>query len=115
LIAILGLGAFGIYRRVRGSKSPSGTARREGVAQWETSANTNFEVGAGQRVDTADANTAGRASMVFPESQLETVNELDPVAEAGFTLLTEKTFLPRKFSKRDCSKTPRAWQFTSSF
>ena len=106
LIAILGLGAFGIYRRVRGSKSPSGTARREGVAQWETSANTNFEVGAGQRVDTADANTAGLASMVFPESQLETVNELDPVAEAEVYLAYGKDVPAEEILKEGLQQDP---------
>jgi pilus assembly protein FimV len=106
LIAILGLGAFGIYRRVRGSKSPSGTARREGVAPWETSANTNFEVGAGQRVDTADANTAGLASMVFPESQLEMVNELDPVAEAEVYLAYGKDVPAEEILKEGLQQDP---------
>jgi len=82
LIAALGLGAFGIFRRVRGSNSTVDKSRKEGIVRWETSANTNFEAGAGQRVDTSDVGTSGLATMVFPESQLEMVNELDPIAEA---------------------------------
>ncbi len=106
LIAILGLGAFGIYRRVQGSKSRLGKSSKERVSQWETSANTNFDIGAGQRVDTADAQTAGLATMVFPESQLEMVNELDPVAEAEVYLAYGKDVPAEEILKEGLQQDP---------
>jgi pilus assembly protein FimV len=106
LIALLGLGAYGVYRRVRGSKSPSGQARKDGASQWETNANTSFATVGGQRVDTTDANTAGLATMVFPESQLEMVNELDPVAEAEVYLAYGKDVPAEEILKEGLQQDP---------
>ena len=106
LIALLGLGAYGVYRRVRASKSASGQARKDGVSQWETSANTSFATVGGQRVDTSDSNTAGLATMVFPESQLELVNELDPVAEAEVYLAYGKDVPAEEILKEGLQQDP---------
>ena len=106
LVALLGLAGYGVYRRVRGSKSSSDQARKEGIAQWETNANTSFATVGGQRVDTADTNTAGLATMVFPESQLEMVNELDPVAEAEVYLAYGKDVPAEEILKEGLQQDP---------
>jgi pilus assembly protein FimV len=106
LVALLGLGGYGVYRRMRGSKSSSGQARKDGIAQWESSANTSFATVGGQRVDTADTNTAGLATMVFPESQLEMVNELDPVAEAEVYLAYGKDVPAEEILKEGLQQDP---------
>jgi pilus assembly protein FimV len=107
LVAIFALGAFGIFRRIQGPKSQPGSARREGVAQWETNVNTNFEAGAGQRVDTSDVHTEGLATMVFPESQMEMVNELDPVAEAEVYLAYGKDVPAEEILKEGLQQDPK--------
>jgi pilus assembly protein FimV len=81
LVALLGLGGFGLFRKVRSTRAIE-TGRKESSAQWETNASTSFDTVGGQRVDTSDNNSVGLVSMAYPDSQLEAVNELDPVAEA---------------------------------
>lgn len=82
LVALLGFIALRLLRRAKRSKSAQGANRKDDVSQWETNANTNFDAVGGQRIDTADGNTAGLVTTVYPDSQMDIGNELDPVAEA---------------------------------
>lgn len=106
MFAVLGLGGYGLLRRVRGTRSPSDVARKEGVSHWETNANTNFDTVGGQRIDTADASTVGLVTTVYPDSQLDMVNELDPVAEAEVYLAYGKDVPAEEILKEGLQQDP---------
>ena len=106
LLALLGLGGYSLYRRKRSARPSLDLARKDGISQWETSANTSFDTVGGQRVDTTDANTAGLVTMVYPDSQLEMVNELDPVAEAEVYLAYGKDVPAEEILKEGLQQDP---------
>lgn len=106
LFAVLGLGGYGLMRRIRGARSPLDAARKDGASQWDSNANTNFDTVGGQRIDTADANTAGLVTTVYPDSQLDMVNELDPVAEAEVYLAYGKDVPAEEILKEGLQQDP---------
>jgi len=79
LIALLA--GLGIYRRKRQQAEPDSSMFRESKIPPESF----FGVSGGRNVDTNDASIVG-SSMIYSPSQLDAVDDVDPVAEADVYL-----------------------------
>ncbi len=104
LLALLGaLGGLGWYRK---KQQKSALATKEGRGQWDAGASTAFEIGGGRRVDTTEASTTGLSTTMYPDSQLEMANELDPVAEAEVYLAYGKDVPAEEILKEGLQQDP---------
>ena len=80
--AVLAALAYGWYRLKRRPDPVLASFQSPGVAAWETRTNTIFESLDTPRTDPKEGSSVASSTMVYPESQMEVANELDPVAEA---------------------------------
>ncbi len=105
LLALLGLLAGYVgYRRRQARQS---AATNESRGQWDSTASTSFDVGGGARIDTAEVGTTALNSTLYPDSQLEIAQELDPVAEAEVYLAYGKDVPAEEILKEGLQHDPK--------
>lgn len=105
LLAFLAaLGGVVWYRRKQVQRADASGG--DGQGQWDANNSTAFDLGGGRRVDTTDANTTGLNTTMYPDSQLEMANELDPVAEAEVYLAYGKDVPAEEILKEGLQQDP---------
>lgn len=105
LLAVLSaIGGLVWYRKKQVQQAQS--TEQNGHGHWDAGVSTAFDIGGGRRVDTTEAGTTGLSTTMYPDSQLELANELDPVAEAEVYLAYGKDVPAEEILKEGLQQDP---------
>jgi pilus assembly protein FimV len=102
LIALLG--GFGLYRMRQRKKGDVNVD--SSFLESRLQPDSFFGASGGQRVDTANENSVGGSSMVYSASQLDTADDVDPVAEADVYLAYGRDLQAEEILKEAIHTTP---------